>query len=636
MQRDRFLLSILPLLTAAAASWTLGLEAQPQKAVTLYVDAGFRGVSETFHGDVPNMKRTRLGNDRASSVRVAPGCTVVLYAGGDFQGRSTSLTQDLSSLQGTEVGNDTVSSLRLRCGSSAGGDADWSGRRGVALYRDAGFAGRREVFYGDDSDLRNNRIGAGAASSARVAPGCRATLYSETGYRGRSAEIDYDVRDLGATRLGNDAAWSLQVRCGDRRDDPWSDRRDDRRDRDPDDGWNPWGTGSRDRPGAGAGATLYAGGDYSGRSQTFTSDARHLAETQVGNDTVSSVRVAPGCRLTLFEHPDFRGQSTVLTGDEPDMRRSPLGNDSASSLRLDCSRSGHGSDPWDTGDGGGATLYAGGDYSGRSQTFTRDARHLAETQVGNDTVSSVRVSPGCRLTLFEHPDFQGQSTVLTGDEPDMRRTSLGNDRASSLRLDCDRSGHGSDPWDAGAGGGATLYAGGDYSGRSQTFTRDARHLAETEVGNDTVSSVRVDPGCRLMLFEHPRYQGRTSELTGDEPDMRRTSLGNDRASSLRLDCSRRGQGGYDDRWRDRGVTLYRDADFRGRSETLTRDVRNLGETAVGNDAVSSVRVDSGCRAVLYRHSDYRGESVVLTRDAESLRFTAVGNDAASSIEVDCR
>ncbi len=509
-----------------AACLTLDTQAQPRSGVTVYAGGDYSGASETFYDDVPNMTRTRVGNDHASSVRVAPGCTVTLYAGGDYQGRSMSLDRDVRSLSGTAVGNDTVSSLRVRCGRNRGGAQGLSG--GVALYQGGAFKGRREVFYQDDSDLRNNRIGNDLASSVQVAAGCRATLYSDPGYRGRSAEIGSDVRDLRATRLGNDAASSIRVRCGGRSDDRHDDPRGDRRDGSG--GWNPWGGGS-------------GGSGGSGR-------------------------------------------------------------------------------------GGGATLYAGGDYSGRSKTFYDDVDRLSGTEVGNDTVSSVRVDPGCRLELFEHPDYRGSSNVLTGDVPDMRRTLLGNDRASSLRLDCGRGGSGYDR------GGATLYAGGDYSGRSETFYGDVGRLSETEVGNDTVSSVRVDPGCRLVLFEHPDYRGGSNVLTGDVPDMRRTSLGNDRASSLRLECDR-GGGGYG-RPGGGGVTLYREVDFRGSSETFSRDVRNLTNTSVGNDAARSVRVPSGCRVVLYRHSDFRGESTVLTRDAETLRFTSVGNDAVSSIEVDCR
>ncbi len=450
MKRDRFRSLALPALVVAIAAAALApaLEAQPRNAVTIYAGGDYRGASETLYGDVPDMRRTRVGNDQASSVRVAPGCTVVLYAGGDYQGRSMALDRDLRSLAGTEVGNDAVSSLRLRCGTSSGGGPS-SGGRGVALYRDAGFTGWREVFYGDDSDLRNNRIGAGAASSVRVDQGCRATLFSEPGYRGRSVEFGDDVRNLGETRLGNDAAASLRVRCDDHRDDPWSDRGDDRRGGSGGSGgsggWNPWGTGtgtgtSTGTGRGGGGATLYAGGDYSGRSETFLRDVENLHGTAVGNDTVSSVRVDPGCRLVLFEHPDFRGHSTVLDRDEPDMRRTSLGNDRASSLRIECGRRGDryggGYRDDDRRSGRGVTLYRDADFRGRGETFNRDVRDLTGTEVGNDAARSVRVDPGCRAVLYRHSDYRGESIVLTRDAESLRYTAIGNDAVSSIEVDC--------------------------------------------------------------------------------------------------------------------------------------------------------------------------------------------------------
>lgn len=83
--------------------------------VTLYSDDRFRGVSETFYGDVNSMKRSSLGNDRASSVRVSPGCRAVLYSDSDFRGAVTVIDYDLGNLNQTEVGNDQVSSLQVDC-----------------------------------------------------------------------------------------------------------------------------------------------------------------------------------------------------------------------------------------------------------------------------------------------------------------------------------------------------------------------------------------------------------------------------------------------------------------------------------------------------------------------------------------
>ena len=430
--RPLILAGVIAVFLAASAT------AQPRASVTLYADVDFRGASETFYGDVASLKETRFGNDRVSSLRVEPGCTVILYSGANFRGQSAQFRRDAFSMRGTDVGNDSVSSLRLRCEWASGGDdLDWSERRGVALYRDAG-SGQREIFYGDDSDLRNNRIGAGKASSVRVAPGCRVTLYSEVEYRGRSTEVSSDIRDLSNTRLGNDEAWSLAVSCGGRRDDRWDDRRHDRRDDRRDDGrgdsrtgggWNPWGQS----PGGGSGVTLFTGIEYVGRSETFYGDVANLGRTQIGNDTVSSVRVARGCRLTLFEDADYRGRSSVLTDDVPSLRNF-LGNNRASSLRLDCARRGQ-HDRYDRYDRG-VTLYGDRDFRGRSQTFYRDVRDLHDTEIGNDTASSVRVAPGCRAVLYPHRDFRGEPAVLTYDAEDLRNTAVGNDSVSSIEVDC--------------------------------------------------------------------------------------------------------------------------------------------------------------------------------------------------------
>ena len=90
-------------------------EPYDERGVTLYVDSEFRGHYETFFDDVPNMKRTRFGNDRASSIRVSPGCRVTLYSDSEYRGRSQTLGRDEENLRRTRVGNDTVSSMRIDC-----------------------------------------------------------------------------------------------------------------------------------------------------------------------------------------------------------------------------------------------------------------------------------------------------------------------------------------------------------------------------------------------------------------------------------------------------------------------------------------------------------------------------------------
>jgi len=407
--------------------------------VTLYEDDDFRGDSESFYEDVPYLKDTRFGQDRASSVRVASGCTVFLYSDAGFRGRSTTLTHDAYDLRSTQVGNDSISSLKIRCRRASRDRIDWSQRRGAALYSDADFDGRREIFYDHDQDLRNNRIRNDAASSVRVAPGCRLTLYSEKDFRGRTTTIESDVGRLSHLSIGNDSVSSLRVDC-----DRGSRRQDRHRPGPHRPGIHPSGR-----------VTLFSNADYEGRSEAFNGDIPRLDRTAIGNDVVSSVQVARGCVAVLFEDDNYRGSSTVLNRDTPSLHRTEVGNDRASSLRIDCGRSrfggsrssnpgfddsGHrrGNRDHRSGNQGGVTLFADEDFEGRSETLYRSLRNLSDTRVGNDSLSSIQVAPECRVTLFRNTDFRGQSTVVVRDTSSLKFTPVGNDSVSSIEVDCRR------------------------------------------------------------------------------------------------------------------------------------------------------------------------------------------------------
>lgn len=87
--------------------------------ITLYSDKGFIGGAESFLDSDANLKDNQIGNDAASSVRVAPGCVAVLYADANFAGKSVQVSQDLLSLRDSAIGNDSVSSIMVRCQNAA-------------------------------------------------------------------------------------------------------------------------------------------------------------------------------------------------------------------------------------------------------------------------------------------------------------------------------------------------------------------------------------------------------------------------------------------------------------------------------------------------------------------------------------
>ncbi len=101
---------------------------------------------------------------------------------------------------------------------------------------------------------------------------------------------------------------------------------------------------------------------------------------------------------------------------------------------------------------------------------------------------------------------------------------------------------------------------------------------------------------------------------------------------------------------DQGVVMYVHADFAGPSQALNIDVPDLGkvqgsctsgaegETPTWSDCVSSVKVMPGWSATLYRNANYKGESVSVTADTPNLRNLPgpcrdTFNDCVSSIRV---
>ncbi len=92
-----------------------------------------------------------------------------------------------------------------------------------------------------------------------------------------------------------------------------------------------------------------------------------------------------------------------------------------------------------------------------------------------------------------------------------------------------------------------------------------------------------------------------------------------------LSCS--DSGGLD------SVTLYSEKNYSGIEVEFTASSPDLGETALGNDNVSSIKVPGGMIAILYRETDYQGVAEMFTEGDNDLSDNLIGNDTASSLEV---
>lgn len=192
--------------------------------------------------------------------------------------------------------------------------------------------------------------------------------------------------------------------------------------------------------------------------------------------------------------------------------------------------------------------------------------------------------------------------------------------------------------------GVTLFRDLGFKGVSETFTADRGDLRGSMVADDQTTSVRVSRGCRARLYQDLNFRGAYVEITADVSDLRGTRIGDDSVTSIRVRCDGQGWGedvsddsqdGWDDDPFNYGVTLFRDSNFRGTSQTFSTDADDLRSSRIGDDQTTSVKISRGCRARLYQDLDFRGSYTELSEDIAHLGSSQVGDDSTTSLQVRC-
>jgi hypothetical protein len=292
--------------------------------------------------------------------------------------------------------------------------------------------------------------------------------------------------------------------------------------------------------------------------------------------TVCSGEAAAQCNpdpthAAFFVDDHYHGQCIVLAiGEFPTAESIGLPNDSITSIRL----------------GAGTEVYACRDhhFQGICELITTDVPGLGNHPVGNDTITSVKIQtlgaatacvPGpSEVAFFIDANFSGGCVVRgPGDYPNSETIGLPNDSISSFKL----------------GQTAQVIACRDnnYGGNCQLFTSDVVYLGGQPIGNDTLSSAKVqtrgvqdcNPGpLQVGFFAHANYVSPCClRNIGSYPNAAAIGLPNDSVSSILM-----GQGAQ--------AVLCVDDNFQGDCQRFTSNAPYLGNFRIGNDRVSSARI----------------------------------------------
>ncbi len=81
-------------------------------------------------------------------------------------------------------------------------------------------------------------------------------------------------------------------------------------------------------------------------------------------------------------------------------------------------------------------LYADSDYRGQCIVkFIGNYSDSGAVGISEDSASSIRVGGGVKATLCEHPGFAGVCETFTGDDPNLGDNGIGDNRVSSAKVE---------------------------------------------------------------------------------------------------------------------------------------------------------------------------------------------------------
>lgn len=263
------------------------------------------------------------------------------------------------------------------------------------------------------------------------------------------------------------------------------------------------------------------------------------------------------------------------------------------------------------------SFYEHADFGGAVSTFCGDYIEIpdfSKTRVGNDKVSSIKISGPYNVQCFEHY-FSGASHNYRFDDGNFSDEPIGNDRLSSAII----TKLSQDEYEG-------VYIFRHYlSGPWTKVENNIPNFKNTYVGNDQASSIRIVGPYECTVFEHDNYRGTQHTYRFTDDNMGNEPIGHDRVSSAIV--RKLTEEEYS------GVYIFDWPDFSGRWDKLTTSIPNMNNTNMGDNRVGSVKVIGDYTYTLWRDQNFTGISYTSNKDLNSANATPVGDDQTSSVTV---
>ena len=327
---------------------------------------------------------------------------------------------------------------------------------------------------------------------------------------------------------------------------------------------------------------------------------------------------------------------------------------------------------------GVATLYEHSNYGGRAVSLEEgsyDYKDILAKGIANDQISSLRVSDGYKVTIYDDEGFKGTSKEFTSDASYVGNEM--NDKTSSIKIEKINNqtstttsyntvklpngkysikSVANEKYVAAENGGSNpIVANRDnYSGSWETF-----YIVNNDDGTVSIKADANNKYVCAVLDEENQLTPRSDSISTWEKfkiykinDSEYGIRSAENRKYVKADLDKGGKliagsdsiaGAWEafhiekvgDTTNDNVATFYENSNYGGWSVSLpegTYNYRDIIAKGIKNDAISSLKVNSGYKVTLYNDAGFNGTSKAFTGDASYVGDEM--NDKTSSIKIE--
>ena len=365
--------------------------------------------------------------------------------------------------------------------------------------------------------------------------------------------------------------------------------------------------------------------DYFGGVCKILKGGDHTDENVIGlpDNSISSIKVGINAIAKLCTKAFYEGTCEYINYNDESLSDNDIGNDSVSSIRVFSGSFKCNPAPDEV------ALFMDDGYKGVCKIL-KEGPYLFELGYGlgfglpDNSISSIKVGSNAIAKLCTKAFYEGACEYINYNDESLSDNNIGNDRMSSIRVFSGSPNCNPAPDEV------AIFMDDGYKGICKIL-KENLYPNEFYYGlpYNSISSIKVGSNAIAKLCNDISFNGTCEYINCNDESLSDNNIGNNRMSSIQVISSSPNCNPAPDE-----VALFMDDDYKGICKIL-KESSYLNKHNIGlpYNSISSIKVGSNAIAKLCNDSSFNGTCEYINYNDESLSDNDIGNDRLSSIYV---